>query len=342
MSRWKEIRYRLEHWLCRALAKCIPRLPRMGCVRLAHGLGDIAYFLDRRGRNIALENLACAFPGRFEPGEQRRIARASYRNFARTMLDLFWSPRLAQENFRQYVTLTGFDELQERLTRESRGAVFLGVHLGNWEWGSLAVGFLGFDTAVVAEKFKNASLTALFSGLRQLSGQQVISQENSLLRLLKVLKRRGNAGILIDLSLRPTQAATIIHGFGLEMCVPLLHTVLAERAFALLVPVETESLPDGRCRIVAHEAVEWRQGESLREIAQRCWDRFEPMIAARPGDYLWPYKHFRHLPDGATRAYPGYANHSSAFEKLRRETVAGERSRGRKETNAPLDGHARE
>src|SRR5688500_11308965 len=62
----------------------------------------------------------------------------------------------SQENFRQYVTLTGFDELQERLTRESRGAVFLGVHLGNWEWGSLAVGFLGFDTAVVAEKFKNA------------------------------------------------------------------------------------------------------------------------------------------------------------------------------------------
>jgi KDO2-lipid IV(A) lauroyltransferase len=292
------------------------------CVRVAHCLGDAACWLDRKGRGIALENIACAFGERFDPAQRREIVRASYRNFARTMLDLFWSPSLTPENFRTHIHLSGFEEVRERLLRESRGAVFMCVHQGNWEWANLAVGFLGLDTAVVAEKFKNPTLTAVFSGLRQISGQQIIPQENSLLRLLKVIKRRGNAGMLIDLSLRPTQAATVIQGFGMEMCVPLLHAVLAERGGALLVPVETEPLPDGSCRVTAHAEVEWPAGATLREIAQRCWDRFEPIIAARPGDYLWPYKHFRYRPDDATHRYPAYANHSGAFEKLRRETIA--------------------
>jgi lauroyl/myristoyl acyltransferase len=292
------------------------------CLRIAHLLGDAACFLDRKGRAIALENLECAFGDRFDAAQRRRMACASYRNFARTMLDLFWSPSLTPENFRTYIHVSGFDEIRERLIRESRGAVFMCVHQGNWEWANLAVGFLGLDTAVVAEKFKNPSLTTVFSGLRQISGQQIISQENSLLRLLKVIKRRGHAGMLIDLSLRPTQAATVIEGFGLEMCVPLLHAVLAERTGALLIPVETEPLPDGTCRVTAHREVEWRPGASVRDIAQCCWDRFEPIIAARPGDYLWPYKHFRYRPDDTARPYPAYANHSGAFEKLRRETIA--------------------
>jgi lauroyl/myristoyl acyltransferase len=325
MSRWKEFRYRIEHRLCRWLAAWIPRLSRRACVRLAHTLGNLAYFLDGKGRRIAVENLECAFGPRFSASERRRIARSSYQNFARTMLDLFWSPSLTPENFRQYLRISGFDEIRERLIRESRGAVFMCVHQGNWEWANLGVGFLGLDTAVVAEKFKNPSLTTVFSGLRQISGQQIISQENSLLRLLKVIKRRGNAGMLIEQSLRPTQAATVVEGYGMEMCVPLLHAVLAERAGALLIPVETVPLPDGGCEVIAHPEVEWEPGATVREIAQRCWDRFEPMIASRPGLYLWPYKHFRYRPDDARRAYPSYANHSGGFEKLRRETISAGR-----------------
>jgi len=294
------------------------------CLRIAHLLGSAAFFLDRKGRAIALENIECAFGDRFDSAQRRKIACASYRNFARTMFDLFWSPSLTPENYSSHVHMSGFEEIRDRLARESRGAVFMCVHQGNWEWANIAVGFFGLDTAVVAEKFKNPSLTALFSGLRQISGQQIIPQENSLLRLLKVIKRRGHAGMLIDLSLRPTQAATVIEGFGMEMCVPLLHAVLAERGGALLIPVEIEPLPDGTVRVIAHSEVEWPKGATLREIAQRCWDRFEPMIAARPGDYLWPYKHFRYRPDDATHQYPRYANHSGAFEKLRRETIDGD------------------
>ena len=155
------------------------------------------------------------------------------------MIDLFWASRLTAENFREYLQLEGFAELRARLDREQRGAVFMCVHEGNWEWASLACGFLGFGNTVVAENFKNPRLTAIFGELRQRSGQTLIAQESSILRLLKIAKRGGATGMLIDLNIPPTRAATVIEAFGpdgLKMCVPLLHAVLAARAGALLVP----------------------------------------------------------------------------------------------------------
>lgn len=327
MTRWKAFRYKLEELGCRLLASAIPRLSRRSCVRLAEALGTVAYLADRRGRAVALSNLECVFGDRFSPAEREALARASYQNFLRTMLDLFWSARLTPQNFREYLHLEGFDELKQRLAGRKEGAVFFCVHQGNWEWASLAFGFLGLQTSIVAENFKNPSLTTIFSAQREVSGHKIIPQENSVVRLLKVVKRGGWAGLLIDLSLRPSQAATILQAFkgeggtseGIEMCVPLLHAVLAQRAGAMLIPVETEPLPDGTCRVCALPPVEWPEGASLQEIAQHCWNPFEPILEARPAEWLWPYKHFRYKPAAARRAYPTYAHKSSKFEKLRRE-----------------------
>lgn len=267
---------------------------------------------------MALGNLECAFGDRYSPAQRRALVRASYRNFVRTMLDLFWAQRLDAECWREWLAPEGFTAVREQLDREKRGTIFLCVHQGNWEWASLVCGWLGFGNVVVAENFKNPLLTAVFAGLRQHSGQTIIPQENSLLRMLKIVKRGGATGMLIDLNLRPTQAATIVQGFGLEMCVPLLHAVLAARAGALLVPVVTEPLADGTVRIVARPAVDLPPGASVPEIAQYCWDVFEPFVRARPDLYLWAYKHFRYRPKDAPRTYPEYSHTSSPFEKLRR------------------------
>ena len=323
MSVWKDFRHRLEEWGCALLANAVPRLSRSACVRLGNGLGAIAFTVDRRGRAVALGNIECALGAAATPAQRSAMARASYQNFLRTMLDLFWAGALTPENFRDYMKVEGFDELRARLDREQRGAIFMCVHQGNWEWASLACGFLGFGNTVVAENFKNPRLTTIFSGLRQMSGQKIVAQENSILRLLKIAKRGGTTGMLIDLNLPPEQAATVIEGFGMKMCVPLLHAVLAQRVGALLVPVETQTQPDGTCRIIAHPALELRGGATVAEIAQRCWDAFEPIIRARPEAWLWPYKHFRFRPRETARVYPGYANESGKFEKLLRSTIAG-------------------
>ncbi len=316
MSRWKNFRYRLERGGLDLLAWVIPRLPRRMCVSLSSACGEIAWVCDRRGRAVAEENLACALGNRFTPRQRREIARASYRNFARSMLDLFWAQNLTPANYREFLHLEGFEEFRERHARSPGGSIALTVHLGNWEWAGLALGFAGIPSVIVAESFKNPLLSEVFDRLRGVSGNTIIPQEKSMLRLLKMVKRGGATGLLLDLSLHPNQAATIIEGFDLKMCVTLLHAVLAHRAGTHLVPLEAVPLPDGTCRVIAHPPVDFPAGATVQEIAQSCWDVYEPLMQANPERWLWPYKHFRYLPRGADRTYPAYANDSSEFEKL--------------------------
>jgi lauroyl/myristoyl acyltransferase len=131
--------------------------------------------------------------------------------------------------------------------------------------------------------------------------------------------------MLVDLNLRPSQAATVVEAFGpnpLKMCVPLLHAVLAQRVGTPLIPIQTIPRPDGGCKVIVHPPVEFPDGANLQQITQACWDYFEKLILERPQDWLWAYKHFRYKPRQATRPYPAYANESGRFERLMREQLS--------------------
>jgi Kdo2-lipid IVA lauroyltransferase/acyltransferase len=319
MSLWKRIRYRLEVAALRLLAWGVPQLSRGRCVRLANTLGTLAFRLDRRGREVALANVECAFGDQFSPMERERIVERSYQNFARAMVDLFWSPALLKPENHRWIRYDGWDAVRERATREKRGLVFASLHAGNWEWGNLACGFAGFRAVAVAETFRNESIGPIFTAAREVSGQEIIPQENSMLRMLRTVKRGGSAAFLADLSVHPTQAATIVHAYGLEMSASMLHAVLAQRGNALVVGVENLPQPDGSCHTIA-KIIEIPENASTREVAQACWDYYEPRLRKQPHLWMWPYKHFRYKPRNADRPYPFYAHESGAFEKLRRSS----------------------
>jgi KDO2-lipid IV(A) lauroyltransferase len=291
-------------------------------VRLAKVAGSLGALLDRRGRAVALANLESALGNRVSSEARRTIARQAYQNFALTMLSLFWARRLKDTDFRDWMRLEGWDDLAKRLEAEQRGAILVCIHQGNWEWASLAFGFAGIKATVVGGTFKNPRLAGIFEAAREHSGGKMIAQEHAMVRMMKVLKRGGVIGVLGDLSFVRARAATVVDAWGLQMVVPALPAALARRTGALLVPVLTEPLEDGTCRIVAHPPVDASPQATVQEIAQRCWAVFERELERRPELWLWPYKFFRHRPRNATRAYPFYANESGAFEKVLRTESA--------------------
>ena len=321
MSLWKKLRHRIEAAALRFFAWLIPRLSRQSCVRLANALGEIGSRLDRRGRAVALGNVRCALGGSLSDAEQLDVVRASYRNFARTMLDLFWAPALARPENRHWLRIHFDPAAAAALTRS--GGVLLTLHYGNWEYASLAGAWAGYPALCVAEEFKNAALTPIMTALRQTSGQTIIPQDKSMLRMLRAVKRGGFAALLTDLTLKPGQASTIIRAFGMEMCVSMMHAVLAQRGGARIVPAITTPDPDGGCTVRFCAPLEVSEGCTTRQIAQQCWDFYEPTIRAKPALWLWPYKHFRYKPRGAEHEYPFYSNESGAFEKLRRKELRG-------------------
>jgi KDO2-lipid IV(A) lauroyltransferase len=318
----KLLRHRLEWFGLELLARAVPLMPRMLCLRLAHFIGELAFRLDRPGRAVALANIECAFGDRFSPAQRREIARKSYRNFSRTMMDLFWAPRLTPENAERYIKIVNEEPLRA-CCQEKRGSVVFTSHHGNFEWGSLGWGFAGLRGPIVAEDFKNPLLTDIFNRLRECSGQKIIPQESSLLRMLKAVKRGQNVGLLIDLNVPPSQASFAINAFGLKMCVTGLHTAIAQRTGAPLFPFSTDPRPDGTCRVILHPQLKFPPGASILEMTQTCWNVVEEIVTNDPSRWMWSYKHFRYKPKKGGGDYPFYANVSGNFEKvLRRQGEA--------------------
>jgi len=314
-SHWKRIRYRLE-WLGLVLAtKLIPLCSRRACYQIAQVAGALLSIVDRHRYQVALSNLEVAFGDRFSPQERRKIARESFQHFGRTMVDLLWSPRLTRDNFSQYIDLENFEETA-RDTGSERSLMIACYHYSNFEWLSLACGFLDLKGTIISQEFKNSSLDPIFKRLREQSGHELVPRERGIIRLYKVLRRKGRTALLVDLTVPPSQGAVAIDCFGLKTSVTSAHAWLHERTGVPIVPAHSEPLPDGRYRLVFHPKVRVTVGMTSQQIAQTCWNSFEPYVRKNPAPWLWMYKHWRYRPAHPNRPYPCYANFYRPFEDM--------------------------
>jgi lauroyl/myristoyl acyltransferase len=317
--RVKKLRYFFETALIESAAWIMPRLPRGFILALSRGIGTLAYWGDKRGRTTALENLRCAFGDEYTPQQRQRIARKSYQVFARTFLDLFWSSRLTKDTWQQFFTIHLADPAAEKQAHET-GGVWVTPHFGNFELVSMVWGFRGFKFTVVAQDFKNPTITHVFTRLRSHSGHEIISQENAMLKLMKALKRQGHAGLLTDLNIPPGKAASAIQCFGLWTCVPNLHVELAKRLGLSIMTGVCRPLDDGRYEVHFYESIKPGPTEDTQQLTQRVWNHFEKAIRQHPECWLWMYKHWRFRPKNLVAeqnaSYPSYSYASQRFTTL--------------------------
>lgn len=312
---WKKLRYRLEWLAVKAGGALVPLLSRKACSRLGQFVGNLAARLDRRNFRVALSNLEAAFGDTFSAAQREEIARESYRQFARTVFDLFWIPALTSENFWRHAEFEGLDRLRAEIAPTNQ-CIFAAFHYGNFEWLSPATAWSGLPTDVVTQEFKNPLLDKIFRRLREHAGHTSVPRNKALVRLYRTLRKNGRAGLLVDTTLAPHHPTVVINCFGLKTIVTVAHAWLYEQTGAALIPIYSEALPDGRWRIVAQPKVQVPAGATHQEIAQACWDAFEPVVRRNPAPWLWMYKHWRYKPIAAQRAYPFYAQESPFFEQI--------------------------
>ena len=309
------MRYRLE-WLGLVLAtKLIPLCSRRVCYHIAQTAGALLSFVDRDRYQVALSNLEVAFGGAFSLEQRRKMARESFQHFARTMVDLLWSPRLTQENFSQFIELQNFGETA-RDTGPERCLMIACYHYSNFEWLSLACGFLDLKGTIISQEFKNPSLDPIFKKLREQSGHELIPRDRGIMRLYKVLRRKGRTALLVDLTVPPSQGAVAINCFGLKTSITSAHAWLHERTGVPIVPAHCEPLANGRYRLVFHQKIANTAEMTYQEIAQACWDSFEPYVRKNPAPWLWMYKYWRYRPANPDGPYPFYANFYRPFENM--------------------------
>ena len=313
-GRWKKFRYRYE-WVCLVLAtKIVPLLPRRVCYHFANVVGGLFAKFDTAGRKVARSNLEVVFGKTLSFNQREQIAEQSYRHLARTMLDLLWSPRLTKQNFQRWFEVKGLREAMAEINPK-QSCIFITIHYGNFEWAAKAMGLCDFPLLILAQEFKNPMLDPIVADLRRPPSHEIAPREGAIIRMYKALRRGKHVAILSDLTLRPTQPSVAVDYFGLKTCVAYAHAWLHKKTGAPIIPLHCDQLPGGRCRLVVQRKLEMPDADET-EIAQACWDRFEPIIRENPAPWLWMYKQWRYKPSQTDRAYPFYSNTSYYFDQL--------------------------
>lgn len=325
LSASRRLRCRIEYAGLAAAAALVPRLPRSWLRGFASIAARLVYTFDQRGRRYALANLRMVYGAEKSEAELAKIAVGSYRQFACTMLELFWSRNFAGKNFAECAEFEGWEHL--RAATAGGGVIGFCLHYGNFEWLSLSAALQGYRGIIVTQQFRNPLLGPIFDRLRAIAGHRVIQQERSILATLKHLKTGGSVGILTDLQLDPSYPSTPVRSFGRWCSMTKMHAILHKRTGLPLVPMECVPLPDGRYKMIVHEPMTFGNDVTEQEIAQRCWDVLEPQLRRQPEAWLWAYKHWRHLPPGEDVSdYPFYAGRSREFDELFASEVAGSSS----------------
>jgi KDO2-lipid IV(A) lauroyltransferase len=173
-----------------------------------------------------------------------RYARAAFRHFAYSIIDIFHIPRLTSDNMHEYVAEIHGLEYIEACRAEGRGGILVTVHMGSWELAGVGLGLLGVPITAVVLKHVDPRIDEVFSQVRQKGGMEEVSLGGALPKLEEAVKRGRFIALLADRDVKGTGMRTEF--FGEVTTVPTGHAKLALSTGAWILPAVTYRAPDHR------------------------------------------------------------------------------------------------
>jgi KDO2-lipid IV(A) lauroyltransferase len=264
---------------------------------LARLLARLAYRLDRRHRQVAIENVRLAFPGEMTPEQVDRLVRKVYEHFCRMVIELAHFPRrMHVNNWKRYVDMSHGRPLAEALLC-GRPLLIVSGHFGNWEIAGYGLGLLGFTTHAIARPIDNPYLDDYLRAFRERTGQKTLAKHGDFDRMEQVLtsggvlatladQDAGQRGLFVDFFGRPASTHKAVALLAMEHRVPMLvigAPRLGDRYVVcpceLIDPAEYENSPN-----------------AARAITERFTKDLERLIRLAPEQYFWLHRRWKHQP----------------------------------------------
>ena len=230
--------------------------------------------------DVVLENFIPVFNG--DRAAARRAAHATHGNFAAKLVDL-WRVETG-ENVTNWLTNNSELEIIHAARRRGRGALFITLHLGNWEHGGLLLKQLGIPLTILSLAEPDDGLTELRNAARARYGVDTLIIGEGDFAFVEVIKRL-QAGTDLALSLdRPPERGTgvSITFFGRPFEASPAAAELARASGCALIGVTIVRRPGGFAVKVLPEFTYDRRALGNREartaLTQQILRAFEPEI----------------------------------------------------------------
>ncbi len=281
--------------------------------------GRIAFYLDKKHRDISYRNLRFVFRGEKTPRESLVVTQRMFENFGRNLFEAVALKKISKKYIEKYVEIEGRHFIDEALAKK-KGLIFVTLHLGNWEVSNAACGLLYQPYNVIVKPQKHSRLNELLDNYRKSFGVKTITLD-SLRDTVRALENNEIVSIICDHG--AGKGDVLVNFFGRPASMPQGAVRLAARFKTPILFAYIIRAGGPYQKIVVEPFANFSDCETENALMDNLLainKKFESYIRKYPEEYLWPYKRWKHskersiliLSDGKT----GHLRQSEALEKI--------------------------
>ncbi|HEX9400389.1 MAG TPA: lysophospholipid acyltransferase family protein [Anaeromyxobacter sp.] len=301
---WKRVRRAARAAVIVAFVRVLTRMPLGLALALGGALGWLSWFLSARMRRDMRASLAAAFPAK-DAAERDAIARASLVHLGWLGGELITMPRWASRIDDYVEAPAEAVATLERAVARGKGIVLVLGHIGNWELTCRISRYVQ-PNAVIAKRSWHARLDGLAERARGVNRVETFWRDDAATgrAMLKLFRRAGTLGILIDQDIRDVQNV-FVPFFGRPAATPRAAADLALRFGAAVLVVTCHRrgprAGDGHRLSVTEVPYDGapvdREAEVVR-LTAACAALQEAAIRRHPAEWVWMHQRWKTEPPG--------------------------------------------
>lgn len=282
--------------LIEIIARLVAALPRALALWLGRFGGWIACHVVRHRRKLLVQTLAECLPEKSE-NDRRRIATQMYLHLGMTFVDQLRVLVSGMREFHDVIEIRNPD-LLEKAAADSKGALLLMAHLGNWELSGFITTMTDCPIAVVVKRFRNAAVDRFVTRSRERMGATTLSVGTSFQECNRRLRRGEFMFMILDQNMIADEGI-FVDFFGKPACTTPGLALLSAHTGSPVYPLFMIRRPDFGYIMTIHPPIAPpadKTKESLREYTQIYTSIIEEMIREHPEQWIWLHKRWRTKP----------------------------------------------
>jgi KDO2-lipid IV(A) lauroyltransferase len=293
VTKIKKLKYWFEHAFVLITYAWANLLPASWAVVLGGVLGRLVYALWRRRRRIALANLRFCFPDADERWV-KRIARRSFANFGKAVVDYGRILRLNRHNVGKYQTIVNRKSFDDALAA-GKGALLFTGHFGSWEQTGAVIRLSGYPINYLVREQHNKRVDALMNKIRAGAGIGLIRTGTAAKAVFKILRANGMVALLSDQDAGAD--GVVVNFFGRRASTPKGPAAFVAKTGAAICAGFTIRDSNSHNTLYMQDAFKPKlTGDAEADVAnitQSYTDLLEKYCRQYPDHYYWMHRRFR-------------------------------------------------
>ncbi|MHB8645709.1 MAG: lysophospholipid acyltransferase family protein [Thermomicrobiales bacterium] len=276
------------YWTVRFASTLLSVIPVRLSYALAGAMGE-AYCIVRPSHSRwAAYNLARVLNEPETSRYVRKVARQSFGNYARVLVDFLRLPAAAHAEISASASVTGVEQLA-RAAAQGKGFILVTGHMGSWDRAGAVFTGYGYKVTVLVDTFSPPQLDAWVTRMRRKFKMSAVAVErpSALREMYRVLQRGEALVALID---TPDPDGVPVAFFGERAMFPAGIARLALRTGCPVIVAGLFRRPDmltydGFCELATLGTADPEPPRDAEALTQRIATALERAIVAHPAQW---------------------------------------------------------